>query len=602
MLLKPLLFTLLLSITILSAAAQTTQATKQDSTALSEALLLKDQQQQRIDSLVKQQLKKELASAAGNSQKTIALENKLRQLAIDDSLRLIAQQQKLQQLKQTAVGYPVRLLRDTLFQIYTRTGSFNAKDRAAAISTKIEKLYNDPFFRADSLSIAENEGSYDILYKKAEVIVSIGNLDALWFEKSNPALANEYLQLIKKTILEERQAHSLTNLVKRLALVALIIGILALIVWLLNRIFRKSAAFIVANKESYLHGFKLKKIKIITAEHLEAVLLRLNTLVKIVLIVLIAYLSLPLLFSIFPETEAWTGTLLNWILGPLRTAARAVVDYLPDLFKVVVIYFIFRYLLKGIRYLFYEVKKGNIQFRGFHPEWAVPTFNILRFILYAFMLVLVFPFLPGSSSPAFQGVSVFLGILISLGSSSAISNIVAGLVITYMRPFRVGDRVKIGEVVGDVMEKSMLVTRIKTIKNEDITVPNSMVLSSSTINYSSHTKNERQGLIIHYTVTIGYDVPWQTVYQLLIEAAMKTVHVLHEPKPFVLQTSLDDFNISYQINAYTKEPNRQALIYSNLLEQIQDTFAAAGIEIMSPSYHVVRDGGKEGQGKEKPIL
>jgi len=162
-----------------------------------------------------------------------------------------------------------------------------------------------------------------------------------------------------------------------------------------------------------------------------------------------------------------------------------------------------------------------------------------------------------------------------------------------MRPFRIGDRVRIGEVVGDVMEKSMLVTRIKTIKNEDITVPNSMILSSSTVNYSSHTKNEKQGLIVHYTITIGYDVPWQQVYELLITAALKTVYILEEPKPFVLQTSLDDFTISYQINAYTKEANKQALIYSNMLENIQDSFKQANIEIMSPNYHVVRDGGKE---------
>jgi len=592
-----LFVSVLFTIYLPAAFAQNTATSKQDSAALSEALLLKDQQQQRIDSLVKQQLKKELTTVKGNSQKTIELEKKLRQLAVNDSLRLIAQNQKLQQLKKTAIGYPVTLLRDTLFYVYTRTGSFNAKDRAAAISNKIEKLYQDPFFRTDSLSVAENEGSYDLLYKKSEVIVSIGDLDALWFNKTNQALATEYLKLIKKTISEERQAHSLTNLLKRLGLVALIIAILVMVVWLLNHIFRKSAAFIIANKESYLHGFRLKKIKIITAEHLESFLLKLNTLIKILLIILIAYLSLPLLFSVFPETEAWTGTLLHWILSPLRSAAGAVIAYLPDLFKVVVIYLIFRYLLKAIRYLFYEVKKGNIQFRGFHAEWAIPTFNILRFILYAFMLVLVFPFLPGSSSPAFQGVSVFLGILISLGSSSAISNIVAGLVITYMRPFKLGDRVKIGDVVGDVMEKSMLVTRIKTIKNEDITVPNSMVLSSSTINYSSHTKSERQGLIVHYTVTIGYDVPWQQVYALLTTAALKTVHIQNEPKPFVLQTSLDDFNISYQLNAYTREANLQAVIYSNLLENIQDTFGAAGIEIMSPSYHVVRDGGKEVQNE-----
>jgi len=563
------------------------------SSTMNEALLIKEEQQKRIDSLVKVQLQQELAAASGNLKRTEELETKLRQIAIDDSLRNINQLTKLNALKKTTKGYPVRLNQDTLFFVYTRTGSFNARDRAASISAKIEKLYDDPFYKPDSLLISENEGSYDLIYKNTDIIISVGNLDGLWFGKKNADLAKEYLQEIKQVIAKERQSHSLINWAKRIGLVILIIVILVLIVSVINRFFRRIARFISANKEKYLNGLRLKSVKIITPEHLENALLRFNTVVRILVIVLMIYLSLPLLFSIFPETEAWTGTLLAWILGPLRSAAKAIVDYLPDLFKVLVIYFIFRYLLKGIRYLFYEIKLGNIQLRGFHADWAIPTFNILRFILYAFMLVLVFPFLPGSGSPAFQGVSVFLGILISLGSSSAITNIVAGLVITYMRPFRVGDRVKIGEVVGDVVEKTMLVTRIKTIKNEDITVPNSMVLSSSTINYSSYTKNEKQGLIVHYTVTIGYDVPWEQVYELLIRSALKTVHILEEPRPFVLQTSLDDFSISYQINAYTKEANKQALIYSSLLEHIQNEFKKDKVEIMSPNYHVVRDGGKE---------
>jgi len=592
----PLRFFLLLlffKITFASMAQTSPQGRGPDSNTINEALLIKDQQQQRIDSLVKLQLKKELANATGNQKRTAALEAKLRQIATADSLRNIAQLEKLQSLKATAKGHPVVLNQDTLWLVYTRTGSFKAEERARAISAKIEKLYKDPFYRSDSLLIAENEGNSDIIYNNNEVIISVGNLDGMWFGKSNANLSKEYLKKIKDTIAKERKAHSLINLAKRLGLVILIIVLLIAMISVLNSLFRKVAGFISANKEKYLNGLRLRSVKLITAVHLESALLKMATVVKILTIILVIYLSLPLLFSIFPETEAWTGTLLNWILGPLRSAAKAIIDYLPDLFKVIIIFLIFRYLLKAIRYAFYEVKKGNIQLRGFHAEWAIPTFNILRFILYAFMLVLVFPFLPGSSSPAFQGVSVFLGILISLGSSSAISNIVAGLVITYMRPFRVGDRVKIGEVTGDVVEKSMLVTRIKTIKNEDITVPNSMVLSSSTVNYSSHTKNEKQGLIVHYTVTIGYDVPWQKAYALLIEAALNTIYVIDDPKPFVLQTSLDDYYISYQINAYTREANKQAMIYSNLLENIQDVFGKANIEIMSPSYHVVRDGGKE---------
>ncbi|RZK71366.1 MAG: mechanosensitive ion channel family protein, partial [Pedobacter sp.] len=583
----------LVAIIVLSASlfsfAQQKQNPVADSSALNEALLIKDEQQKKIDSLVKQQLEQELLKVAGNATKTKELEAQLRNIASADSLRNINQIKKLNALKKTTKGYPVKLNLDTLFFIYTRTGSFNPKERADAISSKIEKLYKAAIFKADSLVVVENEGNYDITYNNNDILISVGNLDGLWFGKTNAQLAKEYLNIIKQNISRERDEHSLTNLIKRLGLVALIIFFLIVIVVVINRLFRRISKYVSHHKEQYLNTLRLKQVKVITAEHLESGLLKFIIVLKLLVIVLVIYLSLPLLFSLFPETEGWTWTLLGWILGPLRSAGKAVVDYLPDFFKVVVIVLLFRFLLKGIRYLFYEVKRGNMQFQGFHADWAIPTFNILRFILYAFMLVLIFPFLPGSKSAAFQGVSVFLGVLISLGSSSAITNIVAGLVITYMRPFRIGDRVKIGEVVGDVMEKSMLVTRIKTIKNEDITVPNSLVLSSSTVNFSSHTKNERQGLIIHYIVTVGYDVPWQQVYQLLIDAALKTNDIQPEPKPFVLQTGLDDYYISYQINAYTREANKQASIYSNLLENIQDVFREANIEILSPSYHVVRD-------------
>jgi small-conductance mechanosensitive channel len=206
------------------------------------------------------------------------------------------------------------------------------------------------------------------------------------------------------------------------------------------------------------------------------------------------------------------------------------------------------------------------------------------------MMVLIFPYLPGSGSPAFQGISVFIGILFSLGSSSAIANMVAGMVITYMRPFRIGDRVKIGDITGDIVEKTTLVTRIRTVKNEDVTVPNSAVLSSSTINYSTHASAPEYGLIIHTTVTIGYDVPWKEVHQALIEAALRSELILKNPMPFVLQTSLDDFYVSYQVNGYTKEANNLASIYSQLHQNIQDCFNEVGIEIMSPHYRSLRDG------------
>jgi small-conductance mechanosensitive channel len=260
------------------------------------------------------------------------------------------------------------------------------------------------------------------------------------------------------------------------------------------------------------------------------------------------------------------------------------------LFSIIVIVTLFRYLLKIIKYFVDEIQKENINIDGFYSDWAKPTFNIVKVLLYAFMLVIIFPYLPGSNSPIFKGVTVFVGVLFSIGSSNAIANMVAGLVITYMRPFKIGDFIKIGEVSGEVIEKTALVTRVRTPKMEDITIPNATVLSSTSTNFSANTKSDTNGLVIHTTVTIGYDVPWPKIHKALINAALRTDLLLKEPKPFVLQTSLDDFYVSYEINSFTKSPTKQPLIYSLLHQNIQDCFNEDGIEIMSPHYKALRDG------------
>jgi small-conductance mechanosensitive channel len=165
---------------------------------------------------------------------------------------------------------------------------------------------------------------------------------------------------------------------------------------------------------------------------------------------------------------------------------------------------------------------------------------------------------------------------------------VAGLVITYMRPFRVGDVIQLGEFKGEVVEKNLLITRIKTPKNEEITIPNAAVLAGQSINFSVAARAE--GLALYTTVTIGYDVPWQKVHDMLVEAAKRTNGVIETKAPFVLQTSLDDFYVSYQLNAFTQKPMEIPAIYSALHAHIQDVFNENGIEIMSPHYRAARDG------------
>jgi len=277
--------------------------------------------------------------------------------------------------------------------------------------------------------------------------------------------------------------------------------------------------------------------------------------------------------------------LFGYIETPLVKVWHAGVTYLPNIFFILVIVVCTVYLLRFIRFLFSEVERQNISLPGFYPDWAMPSFKITRFLVIAFAVVVAFPYLPGSDSPAFKGVSVFLGVLFSLGSSSAISNVVAGTILTYMRAFTVGDRVKIADTMGDVLEKTLLVTRIRTSKNVDITIPNAMVLGSHIINYSSSAQ-----LILNTTVTIGYDVPWRQVHELLIAAARSTERIMDQPAPFVLQTALNDFYVSYELNAYTNDPSAMASIYSELHAQIQDRFNEAGVEIMSPHYSTLRDG------------
>ncbi len=562
-----------------------------DSLNVTESILIRQQQQSQLDSLLKIQIQQQLKGVEGNEAKTEELQAKLTAINKADSVRRLQQKKKIAELKSSTQGYPVTLLNDTLFNVFLRVGSFKAKDRAESISKKIESLYQDPFFKADSLMVQKSEDSYDIVYNKDVVIMAISDLDALWFDKPATEVSKEYLEVIKREVIFKKKENSVSNWAKKIGIALAVILGLTLLIKLINRFFKRGEHFFEVKNQQLFDYLTSKKIKIFSPEQVKSIILKAYNIVRMLVILLVIYLSLPLLFSIFPQTKNLTGQLIQWFLTPLFSSLEAIVKFLPNLITIIVIYFIFKYTIKGLRYFVIEISRGNIQLAGFHQDWAYPTFNILKFVLYAFMLVIIWPKLPGSDSEVFKGVSVFLGVLISLGSSSAITNMVAGLVITYMRPFKIGDRVKIGEYVGDVMEKTMLVTRIKTIKNEDITVPNSAVLSGSTINYTANCARESSpGLILNTTITIGYDVPWKTLYEVLIKAALKTELIEQTPSPFVLQTSLEDFYGAYQINAYTKHASKQASIYSELHQNIQDACNEAGIEIMSPHYRAARDG------------
>jgi small-conductance mechanosensitive channel len=220
----------------------------------------------------------------------------------------------------------------------------------------------------------------------------------------------------------------------------------------------------------------------------------------------------------------------------------------------------------------------------------MPTFNIFRILIFVFALVMAFPYLPGAGSPAFQGVSIFVGVLFSLGSTSAVANVVAGIVITYMRAFKIGDRVQIADTEGIVIERSLFVTRLRTTKNVEIAVPNSKVLANHIVNYSVMAR--KKGVYLHTSVGIGYDVNWRRVHELLIAAAAETDGIADDWEPFVQQKELGDFAVVYELNAPTRQPHRLPAITSELHANILDQFHQAGVEIMSPDYTALRRGNR----------
>ncbi|AKP51113.1 mechanosensitive ion channel domain-containing protein [Cyclobacterium amurskyense] len=541
------------------------------------------------DSLKKAELEAQLLKlkTTDNLQK-IDLIQQLETIKENEKRRIANKIAQIDSLKNTAKGYPVLGFKnDTLFYIYTKMGAASPKERAVSISNKINQLYQDDFLIEDSIRISDTEETYDIVYKDL-IIASVSENDALWYGKSKKELSENFQQIIKSAIVQAKDENSWLKLLSRIGLVFFVMLVAWVFIGLIGKGYTRLVINFDINKEKWLQDLSYKDYTFLTVDQETQILLFLIKVLRWFVYFLLLYITLPIIFSIFPFSRDWANTLFYLIWSPFKGLLISIWTYIPNLFKILVIYFVMKYVIKFVKYIFQEIEAEKLVLSDFHSDWAMPTFSIVQFLLYAFMFVLIFPYLPGSESAIFKGVSVFVGVLFSLGSSSAISNMVAGLVITYMRPFKIGDRIKIDNVTGDIIEKTLLVTRVRTIKNEVITIPNSSVLTENTTNYSIEAKDK--GLIVNTTVTIGYDVPWPKVHKVLIEAARRTDMIMDEPAPYVLQTSLEDFYVAYQINAYTREASKQALIYSSLHQNIQDVCNESDIEILSPHYRAARDG------------
>jgi small-conductance mechanosensitive channel len=366
------------------------------------------------------------------------------------------------------------------------------------------------------------------------------------------------------------------------------IFLLLLLIPVVNKIFAGFHQSVESWCNKHLRVIRIHTMELILPKRLIYSLVGLMKYVRSLINFGLFLMSIFFMGNVFPGTRKFIVTIFEHFAVFLIAVWESFLAFLPDIVALFVIILITHYLLKFLRFVTDGIKQEHIRISGVHADLIEPTYQLLRFLVVAFAIVAAFPYIPGSDSPVFRGLSIFVGFLLSLGSTSLVSNIVAGIVLTYTRGLRNGDRVRVGDAVGDVVDRNLLVTRIRTIKNVIITIPNGMVLNNHIVNYSSSF--EDQGLILNTTVTIGYDVPWRQVHELLIDAALDTPGVLKEPKPFVLQTSLDDYYVSYELNAYTKDPSWMAVLYSRLHQKIQDHFTDAGVEIMSPGFMAYRNG------------
>lgn len=593
-----LFFTLLLTVSISSSQENSTAIDSVNTAAVDSSEIVEKSFQKKLENLERQRLIDSIKKAELESQikdlknsdpdQKIKLQAEINALNAQQTERLEQKKKEIAALRNSTKGYPVvGFFDDTLFNVYTKLGSFSAKERADAISRRIKLLPGNLGFTADSLVVNSIENSSDIVYGES-IIMSVSQNDGLWAETTTENLAGKHRDIIAKSVTQYKSEINFWTLAKEIGLAIIVLIAIWFLIKYIIRFFTWFAKKIESQEGKRIKGIKLKDYTLFDAKRQVDFLLLLNKVLKWFVILVAIYITLPILFGIFPWTRNFADTLFGYVLNPVKSILSSIWNYLPNLIAILVIVFVFRYVLKGIRFLSMEIMRGNLKINGFYPDWAKPTYQLVRVLVIAFMIVAIWGYIPNSDSPIFQGISVFLGFLFTFGSAGSLSNIIAGLVLTYMRLFKIGDRVKIGEVFGDVIEKSSLVTRVRTPKNEIISIPNSTVMSSHTINYSSDAPEK--GLIIHTTVTIGYDVPWKKMHAALIEAAKRTELVMETPEPFVLQTSLEDFYVAYQINAYVQEANKQATIYSNLHQNIQDVCNEQGIEILSPHYRAARDG------------
>ena len=486
-------------------------------------------------------------------------------------------------------NFPVTLDNKTLFSFSSNIPGIPPKARAERITKTLEKIANDYSVDLNSIEAINAEGNV-VIFSKDEWIMSVTPGDAKIAKEPIESLAQSYLKKIQDSIDQYREKRSPEQ--KLLGIIKTFISTVAFLIifGFINFIFPRIHKYTHRYKVLLFQPLRIQNWQILSAEQQAELFWKLLQTIRLLLILVLLYIYIPLVLSFFPATERFSRHAFESFHSSWELTWTSFIKYLPNLFHILIIC-VFTYYIVRLSYaVFQALEKGILVIPGFYRDWAKPTYKLTSFLIWAIGMAIAFPYLPGFNSPAFQGVSIVLGAIVTFGGASTISNIFGGFVTIYTRAFQLGDMITIGEYSGVVIEKSILSTRICTPNNEIITIPNSTIVASSIKNFSASLRDMNRPLILHTTVTLGYDLPWRKIHQALISAALATNDILQDPTPVVWQTSLDDFYVSYELRVHTNKPLNFKIIYAQLHQNIQDKCNEVGIEIMSPHYSALRDG------------
>lgn len=485
------------------------------------------------------------------------------------------------------IAVPVFLGSKEIYRVRSARDGLSPGERAAAIRDRLTAAVRRREVPADSVRLVATPQGIEVRFADQFLWMiapgDVGHLPATELA----GMVAELPDRVRTGILRERAGRRPVGVLISVALAALI----TLVAWIALRILlavnRRWRAWLQEVLPRRLGALRIGGFEVVSHAQMTGLATGLLARADVVIGALLLYAYVTLVLSLFPWTQGWSWHLFDFAARKLFEMARAIAGAIPNLMIIVIIFLVFRWLTSLSDRFFDAVGAGAILAHRIHPELARPSKRLVKILLWIVAVIIAYPYVPGADTRAVQGVSLLIGVMVSLGSTGLVGNVIAGIVLTYSRSFRVGDRVKIGEQTGDVTSLGFFATKIRTLRNEELTLPNGLVALQPIVNYTRLAETE--GLILHTQVTIGYDVDWRRVHALLVEAAGRVEGVEREPAPWVFQRALNDHHVSYELNCITRLSHPQLRLYSDLHQEIQDAFARAGVEILSPGYHAVRD-------------